>query len=100
MNPYRLTRHATGDLKSLALRTRKRSGDAAAKDTVDSLLADFDLLASSPGLGHRREDLTARPYYFYSVKPYLIVYARQIDPLPILAVLHGSRDVRRLRLQR
>jgi plasmid stabilization system protein ParE len=56
----------------------------------------FGLLASHPQMGHTREDLTARPLKFWSVYSYLVVYDPACEPLAIVAVLHGARDVEQL----
>jgi plasmid stabilization system protein ParE len=53
----------------------------------------FGLLASRPGIGHVRQDLTERPVKFWSVYSYLVVYDPAGDPLTIVAVLHGARNV-------
>lgn len=53
----------------------------------------FVLLASRPGIGHAREDLTERPLRFWSVYSYLVVYDPASDPVTIITVLHGARDV-------
>jgi len=53
-------------------------------------------LADAPGKGHLREDLTAKPVRFWPVRSYLIVYRPDTDPLEIVAVLHGARDIPRL----
>jgi antitoxin ParD1/3/4/toxin ParE1/3/4 len=50
-------------------------------------------LAERPGIGHGREDLTDRPLKFWSVYSYLVVYDPESQPLTIIAVLHGARDV-------
>ena len=60
---------------------------------VLSLEDAFVLLASRPDIGHLREDLTDRPLKFWSVYSYLVVYDPASDPLAIIAVLHGARDV-------
>jgi plasmid stabilization system protein ParE len=44
-------------------------------------------------LAHAREDLTDRPLKFWTVYSYLVVYDPAGDPLTIVAVLHGARDV-------
>jgi plasmid stabilization system protein ParE len=71
-----------------------------AKDSVD--LADrvdgelhevFEALARMPGQGHRREDLTPRTVLFFSLYSYLIVYQPDVDPVRIIAVLRGARNV-------
>lgn len=56
----------------------------------------FVLLASRPRIGHARADLTDRPLKFWSVYSYLIVYDPVSDPLTIIAVLHGARDVAKI----
>ena len=53
-------------------------------------------LANAPGKGHRREDLTDKAVRFWRVRSYLIVYRPDTDPLEIVAVLHGARDIPRL----
>lgn len=69
---------------------------AAALDVYDALEHAFELLASQPGIGHKREDLTDRPLRFLSVHAYLVVYDPASRPLTIVAVLHGARDTQRL----
>jgi toxin ParE1/3/4 len=93
MTPYQLSPSAVADLEEILLHYKERAGDSAAAMLEEGLISAFERLAATPGLGHRRSDLTVRPYFFYAVDPYLIVYARQIDPLPIIAVLHAARDV-------
>ncbi|MGP0017481.1 MAG: type II toxin-antitoxin system RelE/ParE family toxin [Candidatus Sulfotelmatobacter sp.] len=51
--------------------------------------------ADAPGKGHRRSDLSKFDVLFFSVYQYMIVY-RQTKVVEIVAVLHGTRDVRRL----
>ena len=53
-------------------------------------------LARTPAKGHLREDLTDKPVRFWPVRSYLIVYRPDTDPLEIVAVLHGARDIPRL----
>jgi antitoxin ParD1/3/4/toxin ParE1/3/4 len=66
-------------------------------DRVDAELHDvFEALARMPRLGHRREDLTPRPVLFFPLYSYLIVYQPDVDPIRIMAVLHGTRDVKRI----
>jgi len=44
--------------------------------------------------GHRRSDLASRPLRFRRVRDYLIAYAPDEAPLPVVAVMHGSRSPR------
>ncbi len=60
----------------------------------------FGALARMPGLGHRRKDLTRRPVLFFPLYSYLIVYQPEVDPIRIMAVVHGRRNVKRVLKER
>jgi toxin ParE1/3/4 len=68
-------------------------------DAADRVLEDFyrafARLAGTPGMGHKREDLTHRDVRFWRVHSYLVIY-RASKPIRIVRVLHGKRDVKRL----
>ena len=51
-------------------------------------------IAARPGLGHLREDLTDEPLRFLPVWSYLVIY-RLTDPVEVVRVVHGARDVAR-----
>jgi antitoxin ParD1/3/4/toxin ParE1/3/4 len=53
----------------------------------------FEALGQTPGLGHRREDLTPYPVLFWPVGAYLIIYGAGRRPIEIVAVTQGSRDI-------
>ena len=53
-----------------------------------------------PASGHRRTDLTRRPVLFYRLYSCLVVYQPGSQPLQILGVLHGKRNVARILKQR
>jgi plasmid stabilization system protein ParE len=55
----------------------------------------FRRLADSPGIGHMREDLTSREVLFWPLHSYLIVY-RDSNPLRIVRIIHGKRDVKKI----
>jgi len=59
----------------------------------------FRALASMPGIGHTRSDLTYRGLLFWTVGEYLIVYRVSARQVEILALLHCKRDVKAI-LQR
>jgi toxin ParE1/3/4 len=66
---------------------------------ADRVLADIHAvlrtLATSPQIGHRRPDLTARPLRFHVARDqYLIAYAPEEKPLWVLGILHGRRNPR------
>ena len=56
----------------------------------------MQLLADRPGIGHLRADLSGDAFLFWPVLSYLVIYRPGTDPLQIVRVLHGKRDVRRL----
>jgi len=89
---YRLTARAEADVEAIVDFIADDSVDAAVK-VVRALEDAFGLLASRPGIGHVRQDLTERPLKFWSVYSYLVVYDPNGDPLTIVAVLHGARNV-------
>jgi len=70
--------------------------EAAAIRVRDRLYESFEVLASQPGIGHSREDLTGRPLKFWNVFSYHVVYDPETRPLAILGVLHGARDLKQL----
>ena len=76
---YRLTERAEADVEAIADFITADSLDAAVK-VVLALEDTFVLLASRPGIGHAREDLTERPLKFWSVYSYLVVYDPAGDP--------------------
>ncbi|MBY0495045.1 MAG: type II toxin-antitoxin system RelE/ParE family toxin [Cyanobacteria bacterium] len=89
---YRLTERAEADVEAITDFIAADNIDAAVK-VVLALEDAFVLIASRPGIGHSREDLTERPLKFWSVYSYLVVYDPASEPLTIIAVLHGARDV-------
>jgi plasmid stabilization system protein ParE len=50
-------------------------------------------LAIRPGIGHKRQDLTAYPVLFWPVGAYLVIYRATTRPIEIVAVTQGARDI-------
>jgi len=96
---YLLSPEANSDIFEIWAWIAKDSVELA--DRVDAELHEvFEALGRRPGQGHRREDLTQRPVLFFPLYSYLIVYQPDIDPIRIMAVLRGTRNVQRLLKQR
>lgn len=91
---YRLTPEARANVDEICAFIAEDSIDAALR-VLEALEDAFDQLAVTPEIGHRREDLTARPVKFWRVYSYLVVYDPASAPLSIIAVLHGARDIER-----
>jgi plasmid stabilization system protein ParE len=67
---------------------------AAADRWIAKLFDSFEEVAQMPGIGHRREDLTAYPVLFWTAGAYLIIYRAEGGSLvEIVAVTQGSRDI-------
>ena len=92
MSAYLLSPEALQDLQSIWDFVASDSVDAADK-LVDRLFEAFEQLARWPRQGHTRPDLTGRDVRFWPVGPYLVVYREKTNPLGIVAILHGARDV-------
>ena len=65
----------------------------AASTLQEELFTAFEGLATMPGKGHKREDLTDQAVRFFKVRSYLIVYRADRTPIQIVAVLHAARDI-------
>ena len=92
MNEYVLSTGAEEDLNEIweyiALDNIR-----AADRWIGKLFDAFDTLARNPGMGHKREDLTAYPILFWPVGLYLILYRAQKEFIEIVAVTQGARDI-------
>src|ERR1051326_1102607 len=60
----------------------------AADQVIQQIYVAIQALAKTPGLGHKRPDLTSRPLRFWLVQSYLIAYVPE-RPLAIVGILHG-----------
>ena len=65
----------------------------AADRWIGKLFDAFESLGRTPGIGHRREDLTSYPVLFWPVGSYLVIYRAESDLIEIVAVTQGSRDI-------
>lgn len=92
MSPYVLCADADADLNDIWDHIARDSIDAADR-WVGKLFNAFDALSQTPGMGHKREDLTPYQVLFWPVGAYLIIYRAGRQPVEIVAVTQGSRDV-------
>ena len=96
---YALSSFALRDLFEIWDYIRRDDPDAA--DRVEAeLLEKCESLARMPGQGHRRPDYTSAPVLFFPVYSYLIAYRPGTDPLQILAIVHGAREVKNVLRER
>jgi antitoxin ParD1/3/4 len=95
MSGYSVSPQAVDDLFEIWQYIARDSEDAARRVQAE-FYKTFGALARMPGQGHRREDLTPKPVLFFPLYSYLIVYQPTVDPIRILAVVHGHRNVKRV----
>ena len=98
MSAYVLSEDAELDLDDIWEYIARDNVDAADRWT-DKLFGAFDAIAQKPGIGHKREDLTDHPVFFFAVGAYLIIYRAIRRRVEIVAVTQGSHDIPRF-LQR
>jgi plasmid stabilization system protein ParE len=51
---------------------RKPANEYAGR-TLEELVRTFSELAETPGIGHRRPDLTRLPLHFHFAAPYMVI---------------------------
>jgi plasmid stabilization system protein ParE len=94
MKRFVLTQAATADLPEIKDYLSKNSR-AAARRVVADIHDAIDSLASSPGIGHRHQDLD-EAVRVWQVYAYLIAYLPAPSPLQILRIVHGARDLTKI----
>jgi toxin ParE1/3/4 len=94
VKPFELARQALWDLHEISEFISAESFDAADR-VLDDLERAFNRLAATPGMGHRRDDITKHDVLFWPVHSYLVIY-RNSTPLQIVRVIHAKRDVKKL----
>jgi plasmid stabilization system protein ParE len=89
---YRLTPRAAEGFRHITHYVDEHFGSVVAEPVVDEL-ERFEQLAANPGLGHRREDLTAdETVRFWPAGPTLIAYRERPSGLEVLFVERAERD--------
>jgi len=64
-----------------------------ATKVLERMRQALELIAASPSLGHRREDITQLGHiYFWHVGPTLIAYQVHANQVEVLFIERGERD--------
>lgn len=87
-----VTPRAKADLREIG-RYIAKDNPVAAQNFIHKCYAQFQLIGEHPGIGHKREDLTTKPYLFMSMGSYMIAYTTKTKPPSILRVLSTYRDI-------
>ena len=96
--PFRLTPLAAEDLDHIWWFIAEDSRDAAGRVELE-IVATCRRLAKHPLMGIRRRDITPLAVRFWTVTKfpnYVIVNRPETDPLQVVAVPHGKRDVKEM----
>jgi plasmid stabilization system protein ParE len=93
---YLLSPEAQEDLRHIRAHYLEVGDAGVARYVLGEIAKAFRLLATHPGVGHVRPDLTGEPVKFWAVFSYLIVYDPVTQPVGIVRVVHGSRDLETL----
>jgi plasmid stabilization system protein ParE len=92
---YTVSYEAQNDLFEIWSRIAEDSVELA--DRIDAEFRElFASLGRMPGIGHTRQDLTKRPVLFVSLYSFLVVYEPDANPIRVIAVLRGRRNVKRI----
>jgi plasmid stabilization system protein ParE len=97
MSVYALTPLANRDIFEIWSFIAQHS-EVAADRVEDAIFQACSFVAESPLRGHTRTDLTSHPLRFWTLPQhpnYSIVYWPDTNPVQIIAVLHGKRNLRR-----
>ncbi len=93
MKRYTIAPEAAEDIKAIRAYLKHEAGLRAAQSTINKIRDAFAFLSRTPGAGHLREDLTDLPVKFWPVFSYLVIYDPAKQPVEIVRVVHGSRDI-------
>jgi antitoxin ParD1/3/4/toxin ParE1/3/4 len=93
MASYRLTDDAQRDLDAILEYIAINASVERAMNMFERVRNGMRRVAEMPGMGHFREDLLDQRFKFWSVDPYVIVYRWQMDPIKVIAIIHGARDL-------
>src|SRR5438874_990150 len=93
MKAYELTTEAQQDLDAIGSYIASEASTERAVQVLENFGLAFQRLGEMPGLGHVREELLDQRFRFWSVYSYLIVYRADLQPIRIVAIVHGARDL-------
>ena len=96
---YNVSAEAQNDLFEI---WRRIAGDSIElADRIDGEFHElFASLARMPHQGHTRKDLTKRPVLLFPLYSFMIVYQPDVQPIRIMAVLRGKRNLKRILTKR
>jgi plasmid stabilization system protein ParE len=94
MPRFFITAGARRDLASIKVFLRAQSPEAAARVSA-TIRAELARLSQHPHIGHELPSVIPARVRFWPVYSYLVAYDPESQPLRIIRVLHGARDLKR-----
>jgi toxin ParE1/3/4 len=99
MSRYTLTGPATRDIGEILDYVAAQSIQNAAL-VARRFVAAFERISDMPGIGHQRAELRDRNARVLLVSGYLVIYDPFVNPLIILRVVRGARNLGRIKTGR
>jgi antitoxin ParD1/3/4/toxin ParE1/3/4 len=96
MSDYLLTGPATRDIDEI-LEYISAQSEQNAHLVAFRFEKAFRRIAEMPGIGHRREELRDKNARVLAVSGYLVIYDPTLEPVHILRIVRGARDLGRIR---
>lgn len=93
---YVLAPEAALDLVQIWRYIKKESSIGTADRIESAIREKIAFLAKVPGAGHWRNNLTDQNVKFFPVYSYLIVYRPGSNPLQVVSILHGRRNIEQI----
>ena len=90
---YRLTGAAEDDLSEILLYVAEHDGAGRALHVHAKFVEAFERLASTPGAGAKRPELTGDRARWWTVFRWIVFYDPETSPITILRVVHGAREL-------
>jgi plasmid stabilization system protein ParE len=94
--PVQLSSRALRSLRAICSRIAE-DNESAALRVETAILEACNLLAANPLIGSERPHETKLPVRFWPVSRYpnyLVVYLPETEPLQIVAIVHGRRELK------
>jgi plasmid stabilization system protein ParE len=92
---YSLTGPATKDIDEILDYIAAQSVQNAVL-VAGRFVAAFERIADTPAIGHKRDELKDRNARVLFVSGYLVIYDPSPNPVVILRVVRGARNLRRI----
>lgn len=93
---YRLTKRTIAEMKEIDTFIAHVKQNPAGADVVEEYLFEaFERIGADPARcgGRHRPEITKRPYKFLTVEKYVVVYDDRTDPVWIVGVVGGRRNL-------